>query len=135
MLHLLFLLVVSRRHTSVGGVEGIPIRLQGTLLRLFCLLDAPLCGTDVVPRFPLCLGLFCELCLDVCLAELENPNHQEDGSLNPCIQCDEDESGPVFKAVSGRTRRNSGLPSALCRPCDSIYRVDHDYGFSDLNGG
>ena len=67
-------------------------------------------------------------CLDVCLAELENPNHLPDGSLNPCIQCDEDESGAVFKAVSGRTRRNSGLPSALCRPCDSVYRVTHDYG-------
>jgi hypothetical protein len=51
-----------------------------------------------------------EVCLDVCMA---------------CIQCDEDESGPVFKAFAGRTRRNSGLPSALCRPCDSVYRVEH----------
>ena len=68
------------------------------------------------------------LCFEICVAELENPNHLPDGSLNPCIQCDEDESGPVFKAVSGRTRRNSGLPSALCRPCDSLYRVTHDYG-------
>ena len=71
-----------------------------------------------------------EQCLDICLAELENPNHLPDGSLNPCIQCDEDLSGAVFKAVSGRTRRNSGLPSALCRPCDSVYRVIHDYGLA-----
>lgn len=69
-----------------------------------------------------------EQCFDICIAELDNPNHMPDGSLNPCIQCDEDQSGPVFKAVSGRTRRNSGLPSALCRPCDSVYRVIHDYG-------
>jgi hypothetical protein len=68
-----------------------------------------------------------ELCLGVCLAALTAPNHEADGSLNPCIQCDEDESGSVFKAVAGRTRRNSGLPSALCRPCDSVYRLDHAY--------
>ena len=68
-----------------------------------------------------------ESCLDLCLAALESPHHMEDGSLNPCIQCDEDVSGPIFKAVAGRTRRNSGLPSALCRPCDTVYPLDHHY--------
>ncbi len=68
-----------------------------------------------------------EQCLDVCLAALDEPYHLEDGSLNDCIQCDEDLSGPVFKAVSGRTRRNSGLPTALCRPCDSVAPVVHVY--------
>ena len=68
-----------------------------------------------------------ERCLDLCMAALDSPHHTEDGSLNPCIQCDEDESGPVFKAVAGRTRRNSGLPSALCRPCDSVYPLEHVY--------
>lgn len=68
-----------------------------------------------------------EHCLAVCFAALGDPYHDQDGSLNPCIQCDEDESGPVFKAVAGRTRRNSGLPSALCRPCDSVAPVIHDY--------
>ena len=67
-----------------------------------------------------------EVCLDVCMALLDAPNHHSDGSLNDCIQCDEDESGAVFKAFAGRTRRNSGLPSALCRPCDSVYQVEHD---------
>ncbi len=66
-----------------------------------------------------------EVCLDVCIALLEAPNHNPDGSLNACIQCDEEESGPVFKALAGRTRRNSGLPSALCRPCESVYPVEH----------
>jgi len=68
-----------------------------------------------------------ESCLEVCMENLESPHHLSDGQLNPCIQCDEDESGPIFKAVSGRTRRNSGLPSGLCRPCESVYRVDHQY--------
>jgi hypothetical protein len=65
------------------------------------------------------------ICLDVCLESLNSTHHKEDGSLNDCIQCDEDNSGPVFKTVSGRTRRNSGLPSALCRPCDTVFPVDH----------
>jgi hypothetical protein len=66
-------------------------------------------------------------CLVTCLALLEKPYHNEDGSLNDCIQCDEDVSGAVFKAVSGRTRRNSGLPTALCRPCESVAPVVHRY--------
>lgn len=66
-------------------------------------------------------------CLGVCLGGLASNYHDEDGSPNACIQCDEDESGPVFKAVSGRTRRNSGLPSALCRPCNTVSRVIHRY--------
>ncbi len=67
-------------------------------------------------------------CLKTCLSSMKDPFLDEDGSLNACIQCDEDQSGPVFKAVSGRTRRNSGLPSSLCRPADSVWRVDHFYG-------
>ncbi len=66
-------------------------------------------------------------CLEVCLAALDEPYHLEDGSLNECLQCDEDMSGPVFKAVAGRTRRNSGLPTALCRPCASVAPVVHEY--------
>ena len=66
-----------------------------------------------------------EVCLDVCMSALDAPHHQPDASLNDCIQCDEDQSGPIFKAVSGRTRRNSGLPSGLCRPCDSVYPAEH----------
>lgn len=68
-----------------------------------------------------------EVCLDPCLAQLNAPYHLPDGSLNECLQCDEDLSGPVFKAVAGRTRRNTGLASALCRPCDEVRRVEHRY--------
>ena len=67
-----------------------------------------------------------ESCLTPCLAALESPHHLPDGSLNPCLACDEEESGPVFKAVAGRTRRNSGIPSAICRPGESVSAVVHD---------
>lgn len=41
-----------------------------------------------------------------------------DGHLNPCLQCDEDKSGTLFKYYSGRTRRNSGIKSEIDRPED-----------------
>jgi len=66
-------------------------------------------------------------CLSECVSRLNAPHHEKDGSLNACIQCDEDKSGPVFKAISGRTRRNSGLASALCRPCATVKPVTHRY--------
>ena len=66
-------------------------------------------------------------CLNPCLTALNRPYHLPDGSPNKCIQCDEEKSGPVFKAVSGRTRRNSGLPTALCRPCETISPIIHIY--------
>lgn len=69
-----------------------------------------------------------DVCFETCLALIESPYHDESGELNACILCDEMNSGPVFKAVSGRTRRNSGLPTALCRPCSTISPIEHDYG-------
>jgi hypothetical protein len=67
------------------------------------------------------------VCLSICLPHLSDPYNDPDGALNPCIQCDEDQSGPVFKAVAGRTRRNSGLPNAICRPCSEVQPLVHDY--------
>ena len=55
------------------------------------------------------------------------PNNKPDGSLNDCLQCDEDKSGPVFKYFSGRTRRNSGINSAIKRPGQQIYKMVHCY--------
>eukprot|EP00924_Labyrinthula_sp_SR-Ha-C_P000801 augustus_masked-scaffold_7-processed-gene-4.65-mRNA-1 protein AED:0.17 eAED:0.17 QI:0/-1/0/1/-1/1/1/0/341 len=46
--------------------------------------------------------------------------------LNPCLQCDECRSGPIFQRVSGRTRRNSGIQSAIDRP--GVIPIDHNYG-------
>jgi len=65
-------------------------------------------------------------CLGVCLAALNSPYHLPDGSLNPCLACDEEQSGPVFKAVAGRIRRNSGIPVAICRPPEEIEAVLHN---------
>ena len=40
--------------------------------------------------------------------------------LTPCIQCDEDKSGPIFKEFAGRTRRGSGLLSYIIRNCSEL---------------
>jgi hypothetical protein len=68
-------------------------------------------------------------CLSVCLRSwmAEEPPTGPDGHLNACLQCDEDHSGPVFKATAGRTRRNSGIRSSIPRPNDEIAPVLHDY--------
>jgi hypothetical protein len=66
-------------------------------------------------------------CLQPCLNN--DPYHNPDGTLSPCLQCDEDISGPVFKAVAGRTRRNTGIASSICRPCDEVQPISHDYPF------
>ena len=57
----------------------------------------------------------------------KEPFNQSDGSLNDCLACDEERSGPVFKYVAGRTRRNSGIESSIDRPEDEIYSIVHDY--------
>ncbi|KJE94614.1 hypothetical protein CAOG_005233 [Capsaspora owczarzaki ATCC 30864] len=66
-------------------------------------------------------------CSDLCLAAwIEGtPSNVPPNSttLNPCLQCDEDQSGPVFKLIAGRTRRDSGLLSSINRPPDTIYAV------------
>jgi len=49
--------------------------------------------------------------------------------LNACLACDEARSGPVFQRVAGRTRRDSGLESAIKRPPSSIVNLEHSYGF------
>ena len=47
------------------------------------------------------------------------------GQLRPCLKCDEEESGPGFKYSAGRTRRNSGIESAIPRSRAEVYSVDH----------
>ena len=68
-------------------------------------------------------------CFSVCIVSWikgEGPT-QKDGRLNDCLRCDEDRSGPVFKATAGRTRRNSGIQSSIPRPNEEIAPVVHDY--------
>jgi len=66
-------------------------------------------------------------CAVPCVLHGKYPYNNPDGSLNDCIQCDETDSGPLFKQFSGRTRRDSGLTSAIERPPDSIFEVEHYY--------
>ena len=55
------------------------------------------------------------------------PNNRPDGTLNKCLQCDEDLSGPVFKYESGRSRRNSGIKSEINRPGEQLRTLDQCY--------
>jgi len=70
-----------------------------------------------------------------CTATLPTKHQLPDGSLNACLACDEVHSGPTFKAVAGKTRRRSGLSSAIARPCldaeatPAVYPV-RQYSFS-----
>ncbi len=66
-------------------------------------------------------------CGSLCMELLDAPYHDPDGDLNACLLCDEQESGPVFKAVAGRNRRNTGLPSSMCRPCAEVLPIVHEY--------
>ncbi|MCP4120954.1 MAG: hypothetical protein GY751_04310 [Bacteroidetes bacterium] len=76
-----------------------------------------------------------EVCFEPCISDILSelllgeiiPYNNPDGSLSPCIMCDEELSGPIFRAYVGRNRRNSGIPSAICRTCDNVMPVDHDY--------
>ncbi len=67
-------------------------------------------------------------CLFSCLLNIWSSYHDNDHSLNACLACDERESGPVFKAVAGRTRRNTGTPNAICRPSSEVQPLVHQYG-------
>ena len=68
-----------------------------------------------------------DTCASECMAGYDDPWNNPDGSLSACLQCDEDESGDVFKAVAGRTRRNTGLASSICRPCSEVRPIEHAY--------
>lgn len=58
-------------------------------------------------------------------------DNEQTGKLNDCLWCDEQLSGPGFKYSAARTRRASGLPSAIPRPNDRLfYEADHSRYFS-----
>ncbi len=69
-----------------------------------------------------------EVCGSVCgPAWLQGaPGNLPDGSLSPCLACDEVHSGPLFKSTAGRTRRNSGLRSSIERGGEEIAHLVHD---------
>ncbi len=105
------------------GIVGIA---QGEEASLQCLLDLGFTTPCAQVWYYNTLHTRTE-CQDVCIRLLNAPYQNPDGSLNECLACDEEKSGPVFKAIAGRTRRNSGLASALCRPCEDVRALGHDY--------
>lgn len=70
-----------------------------------------------------------KFCFGICLKAwlTGEPNNKPDGSLNDCLECDETQSGPVFKYFAGRTRRNSGIVSGIERPDSQVYNITHCY--------
>jgi hypothetical protein len=58
-------------------------------------------------------------------------NNRPDGSLNACLACDEARSGPGFKYSAGRTRRGSGINSAIGRRAEDVFPVDHALYFEE----
>lgn len=75
-------------------------------------------------------------CLGICISDYgffnllfhryPGPNNDETGQLRPCLRCDEEKSGAGFKYSAGRTRRNSGVESAIERSGQDIYSLDHN---------
>jgi hypothetical protein len=66
-----------------------------------------------------------EKCLARCATTKNDPNNgpPPECTLNDCLQCDEDVSGPNFKQFAARTRRRSGLLSSMVRPCDALVNI------------
>lgn len=64
-------------------------------------------------------------CLGVCFTLLDSAYHLADGGVNACLACDEKESGAILTSAAGRTRRNTGVPSAVCQPCAEVHLLRH----------
>uniref|UniRef100_A0A7S2VCE8 Uncharacterized protein n=1 Tax=Entomoneis paludosa TaxID=265537 RepID=A0A7S2VCE8_9STRA len=59
-------------------------------------------------------------CVSSDLRDMDFNGNAPTCALNDCLQCDEDVSGEVFAKFAGRTRRSSGLRSAIARTCSSM---------------
>ena len=66
---------------------------------------------------------------EVLTDNMGDAHNDERGNLNPCLACDESASGPAFQYAAGRTRRTSGLVSAIERSTMEIFDVDHHLYF------
>lgn len=70
-------------------------------------------------------------CFKECVIEEGTIDNANNGpaptcALNDCLQCDEDKSGPAFRHLAGRTRRRSGLLSAIARPCSHLISISQE---------
>lgn len=79
-----------------------------------------------------------DFCLDMCLeftfAGDPNSGPPPACQIAPCLLCDEENSGPIFKRYAARTRRRSGLLSKIPRPCEAILIVNHPDPCPALSG-
>ena len=68
-----------------------------------------------------------KVCGATCAGDITAPNNGPPPAceINECLQCDEENAGPIFSSFGGRTRRRSGLQSEIIRPCESIARIFH----------
>ena len=65
-------------------------------------------------------------CMVICLWSLfTRESNIVDGENNACIKCDEVKSGPIFKFLAGRNRRNSGIESELIRDRSEVPQIEH----------
>jgi hypothetical protein len=67
----------------------------------------------------------CPQCAVHALQKYPNNDEAPTCYLADCIQCDEDQSGPLFQKFAGRTRRRSGLLSYIVRNCTTIPSLVH----------
>ncbi|CAB9518000.1 expressed unknown protein [Seminavis robusta] len=75
-----------------------------------------------------------DLCLPFTFQGMPNNGPPPTCTIADCLWCDEVYSGPNFKKVAARTRRRSGLLSAIARPCDDILIVNHEDPCPPLSG-
>lgn len=63
-------------------------------------------------------------CFGICLHSIltNQPNNYVNGSLNSCLQCDEDICGKEFLACAKVNRRNSGIITDIYRPDHQILK-------------
>mmetsp|Transcript_10531 Transcript_10531/g.29976 ORF Transcript_10531/g.29976 Transcript_10531/m.29976 type:complete len:208 (+) Transcript_10531:349-972(+) len=65
-------------------------------------------------------------CLWICLKSTLSgeSNNKGDGTLNSCLQCDEDVCGPAYIRCAGANRRRSGITSDIDRATNIIWEGD-----------
>lgn len=65
------------------------------------------------------------VCVQAKVEDWDNNGPPPECKLNDCLQCDEENSGPIFWKFSGRIRRRSGILTAIARPCETIADITH----------